>query len=392
MNLHEYQTKEILKNYCIPVPSFRVVSNIEEVKDVIKKMKLQKGVVKAQVHAGGRGKNGGIKIVSSPEEMIEVSSSLLNSKFKNNQTLRREIPINKLLISEFIDIKEEYYFSIIVSRETYSPLIMLSSSGGMSIEETLEKNPEKLLKVPLPHYGKIHDYQLFQCFKFLNWSNEVKKKGEFLIKRLIKVFLDYDASMLEINPLVLTSSQELSVVDAKMVIDDNALYRHLALKESFDFSQETKEDSLSREIGVSYIPLEGSIGCLVNGAGLAMATMDVLDYYGGKAANFLDVGGSASEKQLQDSLILIASDSSVKVIFINIFGGILDCAVLAKALVSIYFELDINLPLVIRLEGTNSDKAREILICSGIKLFFVNSIDEGAKKSIDISKGIYKYD
>lgn len=391
MNLHEYQTKEILRNYYIPVPDFDVASNLDEVKNIVHRMKLQKGVIKAQVHAGGRGKNNGIKIANTPSEIIEMSSQMLQTKFKNNQTLEREIPVNKVLISEFVDIQKEYYFSIVISRESASPLIMISSFGGMNVEEVIERDQKKMIKIFLPHYGKIHDYQLFQCAKMLNWSNEIKQKGEFLIKNLVKVFLDYDASMLEINPLVLTSSQELSVVDAKMSIDDNALYRHLDLEKLFDASQETKEDVLARKMKVSYISLEGSIGCLVNGAGLAMATMDILNYYGGKAANFLDVGGSATEKQLQDSLILIISDPLVKVIFINIFGGILDCSVLAKALVKAYFNLNMKLPIVIRLEGTNSDKGREILIRSNIKLFFVDSIDEGAKKAIDISKGKFIY-
>lgn len=387
MNLHEYQTKEILKNYHLPIPNFAVASNDGEVKNAVQRLDLKKAVVKIQVHAGGRGKYGGIKIANSPEEIVEISLRLLQSTFKNYQTLHREIPISKIIISELVDIQKEYYLSIVINRKTASPLIMISPHGGMDIEETLEKSRKDLLKISVPHYGKVHNYQLLECSKLLNWSREIKRQGDDLIKKLIQVFLDCDASMLEINPLVLTSSQKLSVIDAKMSIDDNALYRHPHLEKLFDPSQETKEDVLAREMKVSYVSLEGNIGCLVNGAGLAMATMDILNYYGGTVANFLDIGGSASEIQIRDSLTLIVSDSLIKVIFVNIFGGILDCAILAKALITACFELNIKLPIVIRLEGTNVDQGKKLLNQSGINLLFVDSIDEGAKKAVDISKG-----
>lgn len=387
MNLHEYQTKEILKHYYLPIPNFAVASNVDQVKNIVQKLGLRKAIIKIQVHAGGRGKYGGIKIANSPREIVEISSQLLNSTFKNHQTLHREIPVNKIIISELVDIQKEYYLSIVINRKTASPLIMISPYGGVDIEETLEKSHEELLKISIPHYGKIYNYQLLECSKLLNWSLEIKRQGYDLIKKLIQVFLECDASMLEINPLGLTSSQKLSVIDAKMSIDDNALYRHPHLEKLFDPSQETKEDVLAREMKVSYISLEGNIGCLVNGAGLAMATMDILNYYGGKVANFLDVGGSASESQIKDSLSLIVSDSLIKVIFVNIFGGILDCAVLAKALIAGCLDLKLKLPIVLRLEGTNVDEGKKILNQSEINLLFVDSIDEGAKKAVDISKG-----
>ena len=263
---------------------------------------------------------------------------------------------------------------------------MLSKAGGVDIEEVAEKQPDQLLKMTLPSSGKIYGYQLRRIAKFMEWDQPIADQGNRTIRQLLQCFYEKDASLLEINPLVLTKDGSLVILDAKMTIDDNALYRHPQLADCYDPSQENIRDVLAKQLGLSYIALDGTIGCLVNGAGLAMSTLDILKLYGGSAANFLDVGGSASEKQIQEAISLVLSDKSVRVLFIHIFGGIMDCAVVASGLVSAMQGQKETIPTVIRLEGTNVDKGKDMIINAGIPCEFVTSMSEGAELAVQLSR------
>ena len=307
-------------------------------------------------------------------------------QFSSNQTAGRSLPVNKVLISPLIEIVAEYYLAIVVDRKHRCPVMMLSKAGGMDIEEIAEKQPELLLTIKLPSSKKIYNYQLRQIAKFMEWDKSIADQGNRIICQLLQCFYDNDISLLEINPLVLTADRSLAILDAKITIDDNALYRHPQLANCYDPSQENIRDVLAKQLGLSYIALEGTIGCLVNGAGLAMSTLDILKLYGGSAANFLDVGGSASEKQIQEAISLVLSDKSVRVLFIHIFGGIMDCSVVAAGLVSAMQGQQEHVPTVIRLEGTNVDKGRDIILKAGIPCEFVASMSEGAELAVKLSR------
>lgn len=342
--------------------------------------------MKAQVHAGGRGKNGGVVIAHSPEDLLAAADKLLHMQFSSNQTAGLSLPVNKVLISPLVEIASEYYLAIVIDRKHRCPVIMLSKAGGVDIEEVAEKQPDQLLKMTLPSSGKIYGYQLRRIAKFMEWDQPIADQGNRIIRQLLQCFYEKDASLLEINPLVLTKDGSLVILDAKMTIDDNALYRHPELADCYDPSQENIRDVLAKQLGLSYIALDGTIGCLVNGAGLAMSTLDILKLYGGSAANFLDVGGSASEKQIQEAISLVLSDKSVRVLFIHIFGGIMDCAVVASGLVSAMQGQKETIPTVIRLEGTNVDKGKGMIINAGIPCEFVTSMSEGAELAVQLSR------
>lgn len=386
MHLHEYQAKDLLTSYQLPIPSYHVVASVPEAEAAIQAEQWRTGVVKAQVHAGGRGKNGGVIIACSPEDLLAATDQLLHMQFSSNQTAGRSLPVNKVLISPLIEIVAEYYLAIVVDRKHRCPVMMLSKAGGMDIEEIAEKQPELLLTIKLPSSKKIYDYQLRRIAKFMEWDKPIADQGNRIICKLLQCFYDNDISLLEINPLVLTADRSLVILDAKITIDDNALYRHPQLVNYYDPSQENIRDVLAKQLGLSYIALEGTIGCLVNGAGLAMSTLDILKLYGGSAANFLDVGGSASEKQIQEAISLVLSDKSVRVLFIHIFGGIMDCSVVAAGLVSAMQGQREHVPTVIRLEGTNVDKGRDIILKARIPCEFVASMSEGAELAVKLSR------
>ncbi|ANH78766.1 ADP-forming succinate--CoA ligase subunit beta [Candidatus Chlamydia sanziniae] len=383
MYLHEYQAKDLLAFYPIPISPYAVVSSLEEGEKAIGKLGITAGVVKVQVHAGGRGKHGGVVIAKSVAEILQAITQLLGREFASNQTLGETLPVQKVLISPLVDIAVEYYIAVIIDRTQRCPTLMLSKAGGMGIEEVAQKFPEQLLTLSLNSHCLMYNYQLRQATKFMQWYGDIAKQGIQIIRSLAQCFYDNDASLLEINPLVLTQSAELIVLDAKMTIDDNALYRHPDLEILYDPSQENVRDVLAKQIDLSYIALTGNIGCLVNGAGLAMSTLDILKLHGGSAANFLDVGGSASQKQIQEAIALVLSDERVQVLFINIFGGIMDCTVIASGLVSV---MQANtLPTVIRLEGTNVELGKEIIQQSGISCQFVSSMEEGARLAVELT-------
>ncbi|ACZ32863.1 succinyl-CoA synthetase, beta subunit [Chlamydia pneumoniae LPCoLN] len=385
MHLHEYQAKDLLASYDVPIPPYWVVSSEEEGELLITKSGLDSAVVKVQVHAGGRGKHGGVIVAKSSAGILQAVAKLLGMHFTSNQTADGFLPVEKVLISPLVAIQREYYVAVIMDRKHRCPVLMLSKAGGMDVEEVAQSSPEQILTLPLTSYGHIYSYQLRQATKFMEWEGEVMHQGVQLIKKLAKCFYENDVSLLEINPLVLTLEGELLVLDSKITIDDNALYRHPNLEVLYDPSQENVRDVLAKQIGLSYIALSGNIGCIVNGAGLAMSTLDILKLHGGNAANFLDVGGGASQKQIQEAVSLVLSDESVKVLFINIFGGIMDCSVVASGLVAVMETRDQVVPTVIRLEGTNVELGKEIVQQSGIPCQFVSSMEEGARRAVELS-------
>lgn len=384
MNTHEYQAKEILTSYGVAIPKFAAVASIEEAKQAISELGLESGVVKIQVHAGGRGKAGGVKLAKSKEEILEFSKQLIGMKLVNNQTGPAGVIAHKVLISEAVDIKKEYYVGAVIDRDQAQAVLIASPEGGMEIEEIAEKHPEKILKLPIPISGKIRTYELVRLAKFMGWSKDLAKQGMKMAKALALAFMEKDASLLEINPLVETPDGKLLAVDAKLSIDDDALFRQKALAEMYDPTQVSSSESEAKKFGLAYISLKGDIGCMVNGAGLAMATMDTIHTFGGSPANFLDVGGSASKEIVQEGFKIILSDSSVKAIFVNIFGGIMDCAIIAEGVISAVGELSIEVPLIVRLEGTNVEKGKQLLKDSGLKIIPADGLADGAKKAVDL--------
>lgn len=385
MHLHEYQAKDILSRYGIKIPPYFVVSSLNDGKKIIQQENLTSGVVKAQVHSGGRGKHGGVIVAKNQSDLLDGIERLLGMKFSSNQTSGEFLPVNQVLISPLIDIIAEFYIAITIDRKKKTPVLMLSPYGGVDIEKIAENHPDRLLVIPISSRG-VYQYQMRQIVKFMQWEGSAAKQAYTLVPKLIQCFYDYDALLLEVNPLVLTADENLLVLDAKMTIDDNALYRHEDIERFYDPSQENERDVLARKLGLSYVALQGNIGCLVNGAGLAMSTMDVLKLHGGSPANFLDVGGGASQRQIQDAVALVLSDELVKVLFINIFGGIIDCSVVASGLVNAIAENQKTVPIVIRLEGTNVDLGKEIMQRSGISYKFTQSMDEGAQLAVKWSQ------
>lgn len=388
MNLHEFQSKKILKRYGIPVPAFGVASNKEEVKNVIDTLNLDSAVVKVQVHAGGRGKAGGVKFAHSPEEILEVSSELIGMKIVNNQTGAEGVVAYKVIISPPCDIKKELYCSIIIDREKKKPTLIISPEGGMDIEEVAEKMPDRILKVTLGDRAELKRFQVLYIAKFMGWTGALIKEGGALLSNLAKAFWELDASLVEINPLILTPEDKLQALDAKITIDDNALYRQKELAEFYDPTQESPAEVAAQKEDLAYISLDGNIACMVNGAGLAMGTMDIINHYGGSPANFLDVGGSATKEKVTEGFRIIMSDKKVKGILVNIFGGIMNCATIAKGLIAATKELQLEVPIVVRMEGTNVKEGRALLDQSGLKLIDVKSLSEAAKIIVkEVEKG-----
>lgn len=385
MNTHEYQAKEILKKYGIPIPNFFVIENLEDLDRLIKEQGLKEAILKVQVHAGGRGKAGGVKFAHNPEEILQYGKELLGKKIVNEQTGKDGLISHKILLSQPVQIDKEYYLGAVIDRKNARPILMASPEGGMDIEEVARSHPEKLLKVEIPLNGKLQSYQLWEVAKFMGWSGEAAKEGMIIVAALAKAFLETDASLLEINPLVKTKEGHLSAVDAKLSVDENALWRQPEIKAFYDPTQLPKAESKAIENELSYVALDGNIGCMVNGAGLAMATMDIIQYYGGKPANFLDVGGGASSEKVAEGFKIILSDPQVKAILVNIFGGIMNCETLASGLVAAAGTVKIRVPLVVRMEGTNVEKGRKILEAASMNIIIAKSLEEAAKKVVEVA-------
>jgi succinyl-CoA synthetase beta subunit len=380
MHLHEYQAKEYLREFDVPVPSFHVVSDSREAKEIVQSEGIDSAVVKVQVHAGGRGKAGGVKICHSREEVLSAVDALLGMKVVTKQTGPEGMVSNKVLIDSMVDIDKEYYLGAVIDRKAGRSMLIASPEGGMEIEEIAEKYPAKIAKVPIQLDGSVRSYHLIRLAKVMGWSIGPKEKGLQLVKALAKAFAASDASLLEINPLVKTKDGDFYAIDTKMTIDDNALFRQNKLADCYDPSQQPESEVRANEHDLAYVAMDGNIGCMVNGAGLAMATMDIIQYYGGKPANFLDVGGGANVQKVAEGFKLILSDPKVKGILVNIFGGIMNCATIAEGVVTAAAEQEINVPLVVRLEGTNVDQGRKMLEESDLEIIVAKSFTEAAQK------------
>ncbi|MGC1910726.1 MAG: ADP-forming succinate--CoA ligase subunit beta [Candidatus Acidiferrales bacterium] len=387
MKIHEYQAKAILAKFGVPVPRGEVVFNKEEAHAAAERLGTGVVVVKAQIHAGGRGKAGGVKLAKSPAEAATLAGQILGMKLITPQTGPEGRIVRRLLIEEGLDIKRELYISLLVDRATGTPIFMASTAGGMEIEEVAKDNPEVILREPIqPETG----FQSFHARKLafgLGLAPEALAAAVPFFQSLYRAFIETDSSMLEINPCVVTGDGCLVALDAKVTFDDNALYRHPEFKELRDVDEETPLEVEASKFKLNYIKLDGNIACMVNGAGLAMATMDIIKLSGGSPANFLDVGGGASEEQVKNAFRLLLSDPNVKAVFVNIFGGILRCDVLASGVVNAARELKFKLPVVIRMEGTNVDKGQEILRNSGFNFTVAVGMKDGAQKVVALAGG-----
>ncbi|MBE7545647.1 MAG: ADP-forming succinate--CoA ligase subunit beta [Planctomycetia bacterium] len=387
MRVYEFQAKDILKTYSICVPRGRVVSAADDARTAYKEIGGGKCVVKAQILAGGRGKSGGVRFVNSSEEAESCISGMLGSRLTTYQTNQESFEIKHVLLEEAVSIQKEFYLAITIARSLQSLLLIVSAEGGVAIEDVAKKTPEKIFKEPVDLFFGLLPFQLRRITEKLMISAKLSEKVNELIKKLFSVFINKDCSLLEINPLVLTENNELVVLDAKMELDDNAIFRHPELEYILAEQDIPPDEALAKKHGLSYIHLDGDIGCLVNGAGLAMATMDSIKLCGGEPANFLDVGGDASLEQVTRAFKIILSDRKVKAVLINIFGGIMKCDVIAEGIIRVVKEADI--PFIVRLEGTNVDLARKILDDSGLKIISVGNMKDAARFAVKASKGEY---
>ncbi len=386
MNTHEFQAKEILKRYNIPIPDWVVVNKIDQVPQAIGKLNATTAVIKIQVHAGGRGKAGGVKFAKTPDEITQITKQLLGMKMVNNQTGPEGVVAHQVLITKPVDIKKEYYLGAILDRDRAEPILIASPEGGMEIEEVAEKHPDKILKVPIELDGRVRSFRLVQLCKFMGWKGELAKQGAQMAQGIAKAFLDTDASLLEINPLVESSDGKLWALDAKLSVDDNALYRQPEIAKFYDPTQQSPNEVAAKEFDLAYIHLDGNIGCMVNGAGLAMATMDIIQHYGGKPSNFLDVGGGASAEKVAEGFKIILKEPKVKAILVNIFGGIMNCETLAEGIIAAVKELGIKVPLVVRMEGTNVEQGKKLLKESQLPIITAEGLKQAAEKIAGVLK------
>jgi succinyl-CoA synthetase beta subunit len=388
MNIHEYQAKELLKKYNVPtVPGFLALDPDSAV-DAAEKIGGDVWVVKAQIHAGGRGKGGGVKVVKSLEEVKSISQEILGMNLVTHQTGPKGQEVRKVYIEKGTNILDELYLSIVVDRANSRVNFIASTEGGMDIEEVAESTPEKILTVDINPSVGIDEKDVMSISKALGLGDDLMLKSGALLKNLYKAFVETDMSLLEINPLVLTGDKELVCLDAKVNFDDNALFRHPDIEELRDPDEEDPAELAANAIGLTYIKLDGNIGCLVNGAGLAMATMDIIKLYGEEPANFLDVGGSATKDKVTEAFKIILSDKNVKGILVNIFGGIMRCDVVAEGVLDAAREINISVPLVVRLEGTNVDEGKRIIEESDLTVISGSDLDDAAQKITKAISGI----
>ena len=386
MNIHEYQAKEILKKYGVQIPNGIVVFNIKELENKIKKLNNSNFVVKAQIHAGGRGKAGGIKVVNNVDELIKEAQEMFGKVLITHQTGPAGKKVNTLYIEEVCDIAKEFYLSCLVDRSSSKITFISSTEGGMDIEEVAKNNPEKIITVKLNLSKSVSENDVKKIIKPFSLSKKLQNQAFYLIQSIYKVLIEKDASLIEINPLILTKENDLLCLDAKINFDDNALYRHPEVASLRDPNEEDPTEIEAKKHELSYIKLDGTIGCMVNGAGLAMATLDIIKLYGAEPANFLDVGGGASKEQVSAAFKLILSDKNVKGILINIFGGIMRCDILAQGMVDVAKEINLNIPLVVRLAGTNFKEGKAVLDQSGLKILSATDLNDAAKKIVKAIK------
>ena len=386
MNIHEHQAKQILKKYGAVVPEGIFGLTVDEVVEKAKSLKTEKYVLKAQIHAGGRGKAGGVKILNTLEELSRASKELLGKTLVTHQTGPEGREVKRLYVEESSNIDREFYLSCLVDRASSKIAFISSDQGGMDIEEVAKKTPEKIITTKLEISDEISEEDCQNIVKIFNLNNDQKKQAISLIKSIYTMFISTDANMVEVNPLILTKEEKIICLDAKVNFDSNALFRHPEIMDLRDLNEENPTEIEASKHDLSYIKLDGSIGCMVNGAGLAMATMDIIKLYGEEPANFLDVGGGASKEKVSEALKIILSDKNVKGILINIFGGIMRCDVLAKGVVEAAKKIDIRVPLVVRLAGTNFKEGKKILDNSGLKIISAKNLDDAAKKIVEAIK------
>ena len=386
MNIHEHQAKEIFRKFNIKVPNGVVIYSEEEIDKKFKTLKTNKIALKAQIHAGGRGKAGGIKIVNGIDELKKEVQNLFGKKLITHQTGADGREVKRLYLEETCDIEKEFYLSCLVDRSSSNIAFISSVQGGINIEEVAKSNPEKIVTVKIKLSKSVDESDVNKILETFSLSEKSKRQGNQLIQSIYKILIEKDANLIEINPLVLTNDDDLLCLDAKINFDDNALYRHPDIVKLKDLNEEDPTETEASKHQLSYIKLDGKIGCMVNGAGLAMATMDIIKLYGSEPANFLDVGGGASKEKVSAAFKIILSDKNVKGILINIFGGIMRCDVLARGVIEAVKETDLSVPLVVRLEGTNVELGKEILKKSKLKIISANNLDDAAKKIVEAIK------
>ena len=386
MNIHEHQAKQILKKYGAAVPEGIFALNIEELVEKAKSLKTEKFVLKAQIHAGGRGKAGGVKILNTLDELKIAAKELLGKTLITHQTGPEGREVKRLYVEESSSIEKEFYLSCLVDRASSKIAFISSDQGGMDIEEVASKTPKKIITTKIEIGDEISDVDCEKIIEIFNLTDDIKKQAISVIKSLYKMFISTDANMIEVNPLILTKEKKILCLDAKVNFDSNALFKHPEIAKLRDLNEEDPIEIEASKHDLSYIKLDGSIGCMVNGAGLAMATMDIIKLYGSEPANFLDVGGGASREKVTAALKLILLDKNVKGILINIFGGIMRCDVIAQGVVDAAKEIDISVPLVVRLAGTKFKEGKRILDNSGLKLISADNLDDAAKKIVEAIK------
>jgi len=386
MNIHEYQGKEVLRQYGVSVPNGKVAFTVDEAVEAAKELGTAVVVVKAQIHAGGRGKAGGVKVAKSLDEVRTYASEILGKVLVTHQTGPEGKEVKRLLIEQGCDIKKEYYVGVVVDRATGCVVMMASEEGGTEIEEVAAHSPEKIFKEVIDPAVGLQPFQARKLAYAINIPNELVGKAVQFMTALYRAFVEKDCSIAEINPLVVTGDGNVMALDAKLNFDSNALYRHKDIVELRDLEEEDEKEIQASKFDLSYIALDGNIGCMVNGAGLAMATMDIIKYYGGEPANFLDVGGGATKEKVTEAFKIILSDAQVKGIFVNIFGGIMRCDVIAEGVVAAAKELGLTRPLVVRLEGTNVELGKKILGESGLNIVAADSMSDGAQKIVALVK------
>ena len=393
MNIHEYQAKELLQRFNVATTRGKVVSTLDEAEQVARALGDVEIVVKAQIHAGGRGKGtfkngfkGGVHVRKTPAEVKEVVEKMLGQILVTHQTGPAGRVVNKVLVAESADIAREIYFAILLDRATAAPLIVASTEGGVEIEAVAAKSPEKIIREAIDPLAGLQPFQTRKLAKQLGFVLSQLKSASKLFEGLYRTFVAFDCSMVEVNPLVVTKSSEVLALDAKFNFDDNALYRHPEIAALRDIAEEDPREVEASKHGLSYIGLDGDIACLVNGAGLAMATMDIIKFYGGEPANFLDVGGGATEEQVTEAFKILIADKKVKAILVNIFGGIMKCDVIAHGIINAAKTLKLSVPLVVRLEGTNVERGKQLLKESGLAVLPADDLADAAQKAVSAAK------
>ena len=394
MNIHEYQAKELLQKFDVATTRGRVAATLDEAEQIARELGDIDIVVKAQIHAGGRGKGsfkngfkGGVHVRKTPDEIRDVAAKMLGQILVTHQTGPAGRLVNKVLVAESADIAREIYFAVLLDRATAAPLIVASTEGGVEIEAVAAKSPEKIIREPIDPLAGLQACQARKLASQLGFESSQLKNASKLFEGLYRTFIAYDCSMVEVNPLVVTNKGEVLALDAKFNFDDNALYRHPEIAAMRDIAEEDPREVEASKHGLNYIGLDGNIACLVNGAGLAMATMDIIKFYGGEPANFLDVGGGATEEQVTEAFKILIADKKVKAILVNIFGGIMKCDVIAQGIIDAAKSVKLSVPLVVRLEGTNVERGKQLLKESGVALIAADDLADAAQKVVGAAKG-----